>query len=151
MALLLVMQLAQSWGHPEAAVRRRKGSTPLQNACRQNVDRETHGRGKKRGVWTLQCSVLVNWKGRERDLPHLAATKCATLEMTKKKWSGLNTAAVRGCNVSSGRLIPVILLGKPMNITIIQVDAPNTRLNKMKAFMQVSKKRMITHQNKTCW
>lgn len=70
--------------------------------------------------------------------------------MTKKKWSGLKTEAVRGCSASSDRLISVILLGKPANITVIQVYAPNTRLKKMKAFMQVSKKKMITHQKKTC-
>lgn len=57
--------------------------------------------------------------------------------------------AIRSCNISSKREIPIRLLGKPTNITIIQVCAPTIHAeeDKIESFTQVFKKKMIIHQN----
>ena len=40
--------------------------------------------------------------------------------------------AVLGCNLKNDRMISVHFQGKPYNITVIQVYAPNSNLNKLK-------------------
>lgn len=60
--------------------------------------------------------------------------------------------AVRSYKARSDRIISIRLLGKPNDIIINQILAPTTGAKKMKlkGCMQVSKKKFITYQNKTC-
>ena len=41
--------------------------------------------------------------------------------------------AVLGCNLKNDRMIPVRLQGKPFNITVIQVYAPTSNVEKAEA------------------
>lgn len=66
-----------------------------------------------------------------------------------EKWRQNVAQVIRGFSVRSDQTISIRLLGKPSNITNIQVYAPTTEAEEDESCYQVSKKKVFTHQNKT--
>lgn len=136
--LLLMMQLDQSWGHLEADVHRaqwkaRRGTTQHLQSERGTWEVVNQGKPEmvKRGKERLNIAVLgvheLKWTG----VRHFSSGSYKVFHSGIDKQKRNEVAlilrqAIRGYNAISDRFISVILLGKHINITIIQVYAPNT-------------------------